>query len=282
MSINLMYITNKPEVALIAERSGIDIVFVDLEFIGKDDRQHGLDTVKSHHTVADVVAVSKVLTRAKLLARCNPIHDELDGYPSTEDEVDALVNAGAQIIMLPFFQNAQQVERFVRAVGGRAKTMLLVETPEAVKNIDAILDVGGIDAVHIGLNDLSLGYGMRFMFEPLANGIVDKLAAVVEGRGIPFGFGGVASVDGGDVPGRYILGEHYRLKSSFAILSRSFCNVAKQKDLDAVDWVFREGMASLRACERSYEQRIKDGDDLIENRDMVRKLVATLKKGAWR
>ena len=280
MSVNLMYITNRPEIALIAERAGVDIIFVDLEFIGKDDRQKGLDTVKSHHTVADVSAVSKVLTHAKLLARCNPIHEEFNGYPSTEAEIDALIGAGAEIIMLPFFQDEKQVARFVKAVDGRAKTMLLVETPEAVENIEKILNIGGIDAVHIGLNDLSLGYGMRFMFEPLANGLVDRLAATVENRGIPFGFGGVASVDGGDVPVRYILGEHYRLGSSFAILSRSFCNASKQKDLQVVDKVFREGVASLRECERDLARNLAMGNDLSENHAIVRKLVASLEGGS--
>lgn len=42
-----MYITNRPEIAQIAESAGVDRIFVDLEYIGKADRQSGLDTVKS-------------------------------------------------------------------------------------------------------------------------------------------------------------------------------------------------------------------------------------------
>jgi len=53
--------------------------------------------------------------------------------------------------------------------------MLLVETPEAVRNIDSILGESGIDYIHIGLNDLHLGYRMKFMFEPLVDGTVEML-----------------------------------------------------------------------------------------------------------
>ena len=48
--LKLMYITNRPEIARIAETAGVDWIFVDMEFIGKDVRQKGLDTVQNHHT----------------------------------------------------------------------------------------------------------------------------------------------------------------------------------------------------------------------------------------
>ena len=43
-----MYITNRPEVAQVAEMAGVDWIFVDMEFIDKDARQWGLDTVQNH------------------------------------------------------------------------------------------------------------------------------------------------------------------------------------------------------------------------------------------
>lgn len=54
MGLKLMYITNNPEVAQIAERAGVDRIFVDMEYIGKSERQGGMDTVQSHHTLEDV------------------------------------------------------------------------------------------------------------------------------------------------------------------------------------------------------------------------------------
>ncbi|WP_214834823.1 hypothetical protein [Exiguobacterium sp. E4787] len=45
MSLKLMYITNEPNIALLAEQNGVDWVFVDLELNGKEERQGHLDTV---------------------------------------------------------------------------------------------------------------------------------------------------------------------------------------------------------------------------------------------
>ena len=39
MPLKLMYITNKPEIARIAESTGVDRIFVDMEYIGKAVRQ---------------------------------------------------------------------------------------------------------------------------------------------------------------------------------------------------------------------------------------------------
>ena len=36
MPLKLMYITNNPQVARIAEDAGVDIIFLDMEYIGKE------------------------------------------------------------------------------------------------------------------------------------------------------------------------------------------------------------------------------------------------------
>ena len=51
MTLKLMYITNRPDVALIAEKYGVDRIWIDLETLGKEERQKGMNTVKSNHTV---------------------------------------------------------------------------------------------------------------------------------------------------------------------------------------------------------------------------------------
>ena len=71
--LNLMYITKKTEIAKIAESAGVDWIFVDMEFIGKDIRQYGLDTVQNHHTIADVINIKNCVTKAQVLVRINPI-----------------------------------------------------------------------------------------------------------------------------------------------------------------------------------------------------------------
>lgn len=258
MSLKLMYITNRPDVAEIAEAAGVDRIFIDMEYIGKELRQKGMNTVQLHHTIEDIVEIRKVVKNAELLVRCNPIHDETDEYGSSEKEIDQIIKAGADIIMLPFFKTAEEVRRFLAAVDGRVKTMLLLETPEAVAALDEILAIPGIDEIHIGLNDLSIGYGLRFLFEPLANGTIDMLAEKIRRKEIPFGFGGIASLGKGLLPSEYVIMEHYRLGSNCVILSRSFCNVAEMNGLDCIRDVFTEGVRNIRGfeavCSRHSEE----------------------------
>ncbi len=48
MALSLMYITNNPQVALIAENTGVDRIWIDLETLGKEEGQKNMNTVKSH------------------------------------------------------------------------------------------------------------------------------------------------------------------------------------------------------------------------------------------
>lgn len=247
--LKLMYITNRTDVALVAQSVGVDRIFVDMEYIGKDARQKGLDTVKSHHTVEDVKRLRAVLTESELLVRVNPIHDASVRYDSSMDEINAVIEAGADVIMLPYFKTVEEVQRFLAIVGGRTKTMLLLETPEAAALAEEIVKLPGIDEIHIGINDMSLGYGMKFMFELLADGTVDRLCSVIRAAGIPYGFGGIAALGKGMLPSEYVIREHYRLGSSFAILSRSFCNTNLIPEIERIEPIFREGVSAIREFE---------------------------------
>lgn len=250
MALELMFVTNRVDIAEAAQFAGVDRIFVDMEYIGKCDRQGGMDTVQNKHTIDDVKALRKVLNKSTLFVRCNPVHDATDNYPATEDEIDSIVEAGADVIMLPFFQNAVQVRRFIKAVRGRVRTNLLVETPEAVENLDEILEVEGIDEIHIGLNDLHLGYGMTFMFQLVADGTVEKICEKIKKKNISYGFGGVARVGTGTLPAECVLGEHYRLGSDRVILSRAFCDVAKENTFEDIKEKFNTGVRDLREFEK--------------------------------
>ena len=274
--LKLMYITNQPEIAKIAESAGVDRIFVDMEFIGKDARQKGLDTVKSHHTVQDAANIKRAVSKAEVLVRVNPIHNALPDYVSSADEIDAAIEAGADILMLPYFKTAAEVKEFVRLVGGRTTTMLLLETPEAVEAVDEILAVPGVDEIHIGLNDLSLGYGMKFMFELLADGTVERLCLKFRRKGIQYGFGGIASIGKGMLPSEYVIKEHYRLGSTCAILSRSFCDTAKITDIDTVKDTFTRGLQEIRRLEAECELHSRY---FYDNEREVRRLVGQIVNG---
>jgi hypothetical protein len=250
MALELMFVTNRVDIAQAAQNAGVDRIFVDMEYIGKSDRQGGMDTVQNMHTIDDVKALRKVLQQSTLFVRCNPVHDATDNYPATETEIDSIIEAGADVIMLPFFQNATQVSRFIKAVGGRTRTSILVETPEAVENLDDILEVEGIDEIHIGLNDLHLGYGMTFMFQLVADGTVEKICEKIKKKNISYGFGGVARVGTGTLPAECVLGEHYRLGSDRVILSRAFCDVAKENTFEDIKEKFYTGVRDVREFEK--------------------------------
>lgn len=256
MALKLMYITNRPEIAQIAETAGVDRIFIDLEYIGKADRQGGMDTVQSRHTLDDVKRISEAITTAELLVRVNPIHDATEAYASSEEEIGTAIDNGADIVMLPFFKTVDEVKRFISAVRGRAKTMLLLETPEAVEIVDDLLCLEGIDSIHIGLNDLSLGYGMKFMFELLTDGTVERLCTKFREKNIPYGFGGIASLGKGTIPAEMIIKEHYRLGSTCAILSRSFCNVDKITHMGVISSTFVNGIREIREFEAECAKHI--------------------------
>lgn len=274
MALKLMYITNRPDVAKVAETAGVDRIFVDMEYIGKDERQSGLDTVKSHHTVEDVRRVREAVSTAELLVRINPIHDKIGSFPGSKSEIDAAIGAGADILMLPMFKSVEEVERFRDYVGGRAKTMLLLETPEAAALIDQIVEVKGVDSFHIGLNDLHLAMHRQFMFELLADGTVDRLCGYMKRSGKEFGFGGIARIGYGILPAEYIIREHYRIGSTQAILSRTFCNVDKLRDIEEIAVLFKDEMVRIRDMER--QAVAMEPSQFETNRIKIKLLVAQI------
>ena len=152
MALKLMYITNRSDVALIAEKYGVDRIWIDLETLGKEERQKGMNTVKSNHTVDDVRRIKPLLSTSEMLVRVNPWNE------NSEKEIEDVVSAGADIIMLPMWKSAAEVTKFLSVVDGRCKTTLLLETKEAVECLDEVLENGGMDEIHIGLNDLHLSY----------------------------------------------------------------------------------------------------------------------------
>ena len=214
--MDLIFITNDMDLATSVQNAGVDRVMVDLEILGKQERQGHLDTVISSHSLEDVGRIRSVLNVSKLLVRVNPINEQ------SKFEIDSVIEQGADIVMLPMFKSASEVEAFIQLVNGRVKTCLLLETREAVSEIENILSVKGVDEIHIGLNDLHLSMGLSFMFELLANGTIEELSNKINEAGVKFGFGGIARLGSGHLEASLILSEHIRLNSKMVILSRDF------------------------------------------------------------
>jgi hypothetical protein len=274
MALILFYITNNPSVAKIAEMYGVDRIWIDLETLGKEERQKNMNSVKSNHCISDITIIKPLLTCAQVMVRINPWNEK------SLNEVDAVIGAGADVIMLPMWKTKEEVQNFLNSVNKRARTSLLLETREAVDCIDEVLMLK-FDEIHIGLNDLHLSYGKTFMFELLSDGTVEFLCNKFKENGIPFGFGGIAKLGDGLLPAQNIIMEHYRLGSTRVILSRSFCDTSSVKDINEVDQLFRVNMMLLREYEQSLEK--VSNADFAANKifidTSVRKIVNTIKEG---
>lgn len=274
MALTLMYITNRPEVAEVAQQAGVDRIWIDMEYIGKEERQAGMNTVKSHHTIEDIRRVRPVVTTAELMVRINPIHSNTSG------EIEETIAAGADVIMLPMFKTVDEVRFFLECVRGRTKTILLLETAQGVACIEDILELDGIDEVHIGLNDLHLAYGKHFMFELLVDGTVERLCSFFKRKKIKFGFGGIARIGYGDLPAEMIIAEHYRLGSQMAILSRSFCNANITSNVEEIREIFIDGVRGIR--NKETEVSFMSANEIENNRVAVAEkvnMIIARKKG---
>ena len=277
--LKLMYITNNPDVARIAQDAGVERIMVDMEYIGKDERQKKFGTPQNRHSFSDVRRIREVVDSAQLVVRCNPIHRGVEGYPDSCMETERIINLGADVIMLPYFKGPEEVREHISYVKGRAKVYLLVETSQAVEHLDEILEIPGIDEIHIGLNDLGICYKKKFLFEVLTDGTVDKICDKIHQKGIPYGIGGIGApgkpfcVNKHMVPAETLIREQYRLKSSGVILSRAFCNTAKIQNLDDIKSIFENGIKNIRNVEQAC---IEGGVDYAANRDQLQRMVADI------
>ena len=272
--MNLMILAADPQSAIEAQNAGVDRIFYDLEWIGKAERQHGCNTVKSNNNIDNIPAVRKVLNKSELLVRTNPIH----AY--SKEEVEKAIVYGADVLMLPMVMDHHDVEQYVEMVAGRAKVCIMIETAAAMARLDKILAVPGVDELFIGLNDLHISMGLTFMFELLSDGLVEYIAQKCNKVGMPFGFGGIARIGEGDLPSDNILGEHVRLGSTSVILSRTFKGVvgvdknARKIDLSEEVLKVRNRMDDINqwTVEQYVENRkkIADAVDFVVNKISTR------------
>lgn len=240
--IELIQVTNDPAFARRCDALGGMRLWVDLERNGKAERQAGRNTFISTHTLDDVGRIKAVLQRSKLMVRVNPLH------PGSVDEIDAVLAQGADRLMLPMFTEAWELQAFCALVKGRAPVTALLETADAFETLPEWVGTPGLDEVFVGLNDLHLSMGMHFMFEPLALGLVDTAARLARAQGLRFGFGGIARLHEGLLPGRDVLAEHLRLGSQAVILSRTFHRPDSGER-------FEDEVAALRSAERELALR---------------------------
>ncbi len=125
-----------------------------------------------------------------------------------------LLDAGALGIICPMVNNRQQAEQLVaacryepdgnRSIGparplltmgpeyvSRANELILVfamiETNEALENLDDIMSTPGLDGIYVGPSDLAMGLGFPPAFDPdnaTVMGAIDKILGAAEKHGL--------------------------------------------------------------------------------------------------
>ena len=222
--MKFILITNDLKEVQSSQEAGIDRIMIDLEVLGKRERQQGRDTFISDHVMSDISKVKKVLKNTELMVRVNPINN------LSSEEINEVIDRGADIVMLPMFKESHEVSKFIEIINKRARICLLLETSEAFNNIEKIIKNTGINEIHIGLNDLHLSMKKKFLFQLLSEGQVEKLSQIFNRESIDFGFGGISKLGHGLLDSSLILSEHYRLNSKMVILSRDFKKIDSPSD----------------------------------------------------
>ena len=241
--------TDDAELAGAADEAGVDRVGLDLERLGKHERQ-GADPERriSDHRVEQLPSLRATLKQARAFARVNPVN------PDSGGEIDRALDGGADVLMLPYFHTAAEVETFVRLVGGRAFVSLLLETAAAADDVAAIARVRGVGEIVVGLNDLSLDLALSNQFTLLVSPLLERVADEVRGAGLPFGFGGLADPanDALPVPASLVYAQYPRLGATRAFVARRFTAAGLQPgDL-------KQGIARCRAELGRWQARSPD------------------------
>jgi hypothetical protein len=254
----LCLITADQKFAGLAWRAGVERIFVDLEVIGKADRQRGQGLFLSDATLDDLSRVRAAFRRAGVLVRVNPLHD------GTAAELNAVLARGADIIMLPMARRLEEVATFIGLLQGRARSSVLLETKESLEAIEQIVRLHGLDEVHVGLNDLRLSLGASNLFSAIIDGHIARVAAACTEAQIRFGFGGVTRPeDQLPIPPDCIIAEMVRHGARMALLGRSFKRgLAGPDDLDGI----RASIEAIRARARYWSSQPSTALDAMRNR----------------
>jgi hypothetical protein len=223
--MKLSLITNCPDLAIPAEDAGIDRIFIDLEKLGKARRQHGHGLFLSDHRLEDIAKIRKVVRKAELMVRIDPLH------PDSRDQIRIAIESGADVIMLPYFHTLEEAQEFIDLVAQKAATVLLVETREAASILAELTRLHGVSEIHLGLNDLSISLGKRFLFDLIPDGEIDVFSDVLRSSGLPFGVGGMACLQRRDllVDPELVLAYQVCQGASRGWLGRSFRSIEPAK-----------------------------------------------------
>lgn len=229
-----------PDIVMLAASAGFDAVYVDLE-----------------HSPLSLETASMLCASATALGITGIVR-----VPShAADEVSRALDGGAQGVLIPHVNTAEQARAIVLAaryppVGHRSvmgstpalayrslplaevidtlnrETLIIamIETPEAVANAQAIASIGGIDMLLIGSNDLCTEMGIAGQLRhPRLLGAYESVAAACQANNKYLGVGGIRGDS--DLQARLItLGARFLIAGS----DMSYLEAALRNDVAAL------------------------------------------------
>ena len=216
-NFNYISITNNLEHAKIISRSGINQIMVDIETIGKPERQLGKNAVINFHSLSDIFKIKSLGLPTDLICRVNPYNER------SSSEINTAISYGADHIMIPMIESVDDFQRMLDIISGRCKVIPLIETPHSLLNAYRIIDFVPLDQIHFGLNDLCIGFKQKNIFEILFSKTFHCVVNEVKGKIKTLGIGGVGSpLFSQLVDPKLVLKYIHLLGGNSVILSRSF------------------------------------------------------------
>lgn len=250
----LTLVTRDPIWAAAGYKAGVEYIGVDIERLGKAERQSHIKNARiNDHELKHLEGVANSAPGVPLFARLNPLHS------GTETEIDEALRRGVSALMLPQFKSAAPLRAFFDIIAGRARVIPLLEDVAAMDHLDEILDLCVDDELMFGINDFSrslgIGHPMRMALHP----DMAEVARAAKAKGVPFGWGGIASPDPRpDLPIQPddLLARYIDLDSDAAWLARSLVDHSQPADLpetvakirDRIEYWRRAGEDAIAAA----------------------------------
>ncbi len=191
-------IARNPRWGAVFGRLGFDYVIVDTEH-SPTDRSQTADLAVAFlgAGVCPIMRVKDSEPHASVMALDGGFHGVLVPYCETAEEVRAVVNAARLRPLKGQLHNrardagefpSPEAKQYLEQRNKNVVVIIGIESVPAMENLETILDVGGIDAIFIGPNDLSVSLGVPDQYtHPKFIEATDYIISTAQGRGIPAG-----------------------------------------------------------------------------------------------
>ena len=126
--LEFMAITNDVRCGAAWHRAGVDRIMIDLERLGKRDRQRGRDTVMSDHRISDIAEMRQAVPGGHIVVRCEPT--SLPGWP---EHIEQVLGQGPNTVRLPMVESKGTTRSPLLPPSSTMAVQLSRRTPACIK-----------------------------------------------------------------------------------------------------------------------------------------------------